>query len=146
MALLFTNTELMTPTACIPRGWLLARGGEIAALGRGDAPDGLDAEAIDGTGLTLLPGFVDVHVHGGAGSEAMDASRDALGTMAHFFAQHGVTAFLATTWTDSRPRIQAALEAIAAARGRMPNGATLLGAHIEGPYINPERPGAQSGN
>ena len=74
----------------------------------------------------------------------MDASADALRTMAQFYAQHGVTSFLATTWTDSRPRIQAALEAIAAAQGRQPNGATLLGAHIEGPYLNPERCGAQS--
>ncbi len=99
---------------------------------------------IDGSGKTLLPGFVDIHVHGGAGAEAMDASPDALRTMAQFYARHGVTAFLATTWTDTRPRIHAALEAIAASVGQQPDGATLIGAHVEGPYISEERPGAQS--
>ncbi len=143
-SLLFTHAQLITPTRHIASGWLLAREHKIAALGEGDAPDSLDAEVIDAAGRTLLPGFIDVHVHGGAGSEAMDATRDALGTMAQFYAQHGVTAFLATTWTDSRARIQSALETIAAAQGRQPNGATLIGAHVEGPYVNPERCGAQS--
>ncbi|MFN8451895.1 MAG: N-acetylglucosamine-6-phosphate deacetylase [Anaerolineae bacterium] len=143
-SLLITNSELMTPTAHISRGWLLARDGKIVALGHGDAPEGVDAEHIEGSGKTLLPGFVDVHVHGGAGSEAMDATPDALRTMAQFYAKHGVTSFLATTWTDSRERVQAALETIAAAQGRQPNGATIVGAHVEGPYLNPERCGAQS--
>lgn len=143
-ALLITQAEILTPTAHITRGWLLVRGHEIAAIGHGDAPDGIDAEIVDAQGKLLLPGFIDIHVHGGAGSEAMDATREALETMARFYAQHGTTAFLATTWTDSRPRIQTALETIAAACGRMPNGATLIGAHIEGPYLNPDRCGAQS--
>ncbi len=134
----------MTPTRPIERGWLLTEAGKIAALGFGAPPDGIDATSIDGSGKTLLPGFVDVHVHGGAGAEAMDASPDALRTMAQFYARHGVTAFLATTWTDTRPRIHAALEAIAASVGQQPDGATLIGAHIEGPYISEERPGAQS--
>ena len=132
------------PTRQIERGWLFVEAGKIAALGDGDAPDGFDAVVIDGGGKTLLPGFVDVHVHGGAGAEAMDASPDALRTMAQFYARHGVTAFLATTWTDTRPRIQAALETIAASVGQMPDGATLIGAHVEGPYISETRPGAQS--
>lgn len=134
----------MTPTAHVPRGWLLARDGVIAALGYGDPPDGIDAERIDGAGKTLLPGFVDIHVHGAAGCEAMDATPEALRAMAQFYAAHGVTSFLATTWTDSRPRVQAALEAIAAAQGQQPDGATLIGAHVEGPYLNPARCGAQS--
>ncbi|MCC6803051.1 MAG: N-acetylglucosamine-6-phosphate deacetylase [Anaerolineae bacterium] len=143
-SILITDAELMTPTAHIPRGWLLVREQAIAALGYGDAPDSIDAERIDGAGKILLPGFVDVHVHGAAGSEAMDATATALRTMAKFYAAHGVTSFLATTWTDSRPHIEAALQTIAAAQGRQPGGATLLGAHVEGPYLNPARCGAQS--
>jgi N-acetylglucosamine-6-phosphate deacetylase len=143
-SLLFTNAELMIPGAQIQRGWLLTQDAQIAALGWGDAPANLDAEKIDAAGKILLPGFIDVHVHGGAGSEAMDGTREALVTMAQFYAQHGVTSFLATTWTEARAVIQRALEAIAAAQGHQPNGATILGAHIEGPYLNPERCGAQS--
>lgn len=143
-SLLFTNAELMTPDAHIHRGWLLTQDAQIAALGWGDAPDTLDAERIDAAGKILLPGFIDLHVHGGAGSEAMDGTREAVMTMAQFYAQHGVTSFLATTWTDAGEVIQKALETIAAVQGQQPSGATILGAHIEGPYLNPERCGAQS--
>jgi N-acetylglucosamine-6-phosphate deacetylase len=143
-SLLFSGAEILTPTARIGRGWLLVSEAQIAALGWGEAPDGIDAQQIDASGKTLLPGFIDVHVHGGADREAMDATPDSLRAMAKFYASHGVTAFLPTTWTDSRPRIQAALECIAEMQGRQPEGATILGAHVEGPYLNPERCGAQS--
>lgn len=143
-SLLFTNAELMTPDAHIPRGWLLTQEGKIAGFGWGDAPENLNAAQIDAAGKILLPGFIDVHVHGGAGSEAMDGTHESLVAMAQFYAQHGVTSFLPTTWTEAGDVIQKALEEIAAAQGQQPNGATILGAHIEGPYLNPERCGAQS--
>ncbi len=132
----------MTPNGVIPHGWLLVREGRIAALGRGDAPAA--DNIVDADGATLLPGFVDVHVHGGANFEAMDATPEALNTMSTFYARHGVTSFLATTWTDSRERIQAALETIASLTDTEMPGAALIGAHIEGPFLNPARCGAQS--
>lgn len=139
---IFVNAKLILPHGVIPRGWLIARDGKIAAFGTGDAP--INDNVIDANGLTLLPGFVDIHVHGGAGHEEMDATPAALRGMSAFYARHGVTAFLATTWTDSRPRIQAALENIAALTGTPLPGAALLGAHIEGPFLNAARCGAQS--
>ena len=142
--LLLRDARIVTPAGVIPRGWLACRDGKIAAFGSGEAPEIEGAQAIDARGLTLLPGFIDIHVHGGAGFEAMDATAEALRCMAQLYARHGVTAFLATTWTDSRERIQAALEAIAGSVGAQPDGATLLGAHVEGPYLNPARCGAQS--
>lgn len=142
-SLLIKNARLVLPAGVINAGGALCRDGKIAALGTGDVPSNA-AEVIDGRGLTLMPGFIDLHVHGGAGCEAMDATRDALQTMARFYASHGVTSFLATTWTDSRERITAALKAIAEAQGQQPDGATLLGAHVEGPFLNPARCGAQN--
>jgi N-acetylglucosamine-6-phosphate deacetylase len=142
--LLITNAQILTPGGLIPDGWLLAESAKIAAIGTGAAPERPDARRIDAGGHTLLPGFIDLHVHGGAGHDTMDASGDGLREMARFYARHGVTAFLATTWTDSRARITRALETIAACQGSQPDGATLLGAHLEGPYVNPERSGAQS--
>jgi len=137
------NMRLVAPSGMIEHGWLSMRGGRIGALGSGDPPP-TNGEVIDGQGHTLLPGFIDVHVHGGAGFEAMDATADAIRGMARFYAQHGVTAFLATTWTDTGPRVTSALDTICELAGAQADGATVLGAHVEGPYLNAERGGAQN--
>lgn len=137
------NVRLVAPSGVISDGWLTMRGGRIGAFGAGD-PQPANGEIIDGQGGWLLPGFIDVHVHGGAGHEAMDATPDAIRSMARFYARHGVTAFLPTTWTDTGPRVSAALDAISEVVGAQPDGATVLGSHVEGPYINAERGGAQN--
>ncbi|MBZ0305810.1 MAG: amidohydrolase family protein, partial [Anaerolineae bacterium] len=140
--MLIKNAQIVTPAGLIPQGWMRVEGQKILQLAAGDSPE--NEAAIDAQGNYLLPGFIDVHVHGGVGYEAMDATPEAIQNMAQFYARHGVTAFLATTWTDTRKRIQAALENIAALAGTQPDGATLLGAHVEGPYLNPEKCGAQN--
>lgn len=126
--------------------WIRCDGGKITAFGHGE-PDAApaDARVIDADGHHLLPGFVDIHVHGCMNTDTMDATPDALQTMARFYAQHGVTSFLATTWTDTEDRITAALHNAKACLGPMPDGATLRGVHLEGPYINPAKGGAQNG-
>ncbi|MBO9308399.1 MAG: N-acetylglucosamine-6-phosphate deacetylase [Chloroflexi bacterium] len=102
-----------------------------------------DAQRIDGAGGYLAPAFIDLHVHGGHGFDTMDATPEALRGMARFLAAHGVANFLATTVTASREAITAALRNIAECIGAQPDGATLLGAHLEGPYINVKARGAQ---
>ncbi|MEJ2706831.1 MAG: N-acetylglucosamine-6-phosphate deacetylase [Anaerolineales bacterium] len=148
-ALLFYNARLFSPLGEWPSGWLLTSGSEIAALGPGAPPD-FPAEAVslklDADGRILLPGFIDLHVHGAVGHEVMDASPQGLQEMARFYASHGVTAFLATTWTATREGILRALEAAAQVIGSIQDGATLLGAHLEGPYLNPDKCGAQDLN
>lgn len=139
--LLITNAHIVGAPA--PRGWLLTEGRAIKVIGHGDVPAFEGVETIDAHGLTLLPGFIDVHVHGAGGYETMDASPDGLRSMARFYAQHGVTSFLAATWTEPRERITAALETVAEMQGPQPDGATIVGAHLEGPYINADRRGAQ---
>jgi N-acetylglucosamine-6-phosphate deacetylase len=76
----------------------------------------------------------------------MDASPSGLAAMARFYASHGVTSFLATTWSANRPAIAKALELVEEMQGRIQDGATLLGVHLEGPYLNPARCGAQDAN
>lgn len=139
--MLIYNAKLLTHDRLIAPGWLLCHGDKIAHYG-GGMPPLVDTMRIDAGGAWLLPGMIDVHVHGAVGVDTMDASTDGLHAMARCYAEHGVTAFLATTWTDSRKRIDAALANIAAAMGNG-NGAALLGAHLEGPYLNPARCGAQ---
>lgn len=140
--LLITNAQLYGPTEVWPRSWLLAESGRIAQMGVGQPPE-FSAPVLDAGGLHLLPGFIDIHVHGGNGHELMDATPDGLQAMARFFAQHGVTSFLPTTWTAPHSAIMRALTLVAELIGPVPGGATILGAHVEGPYLNPEKCGAQ---
>lgn len=145
--LLITGARVAAAEAVWAPGWLAASSGRIVGLGPGDPPEavtgGEGGAAFDATGATLLPGFIDLHVHGGDGAEAMDADVDGLRSMARFHAAHGVTGILPTTWAAPEGRIRDALASIAAAAGPVDGGATILGAHLEGPWINPARTGAQ---
>ena len=91
----------------------------------------------------VLPGFVDLHVHGGAGADVM-AGADAVRQMARFHATHGTTALLATTVTAPRHELLATFRGIGAAMATAdPAAARVLGAHLEGPFISPQALGAQ---
>ena len=130
---------ILTPGGWL-RGTLVIDAGRIVAL-RGDAVDGeawrSSAEPI------LLPGFIDLHVHGGGGADTMQAG-DAIHTIARTHARHGTTSMLATTMTAPRGEIEAALRALASACQTRSNGAArVLGVHLEGPYISPDKLGAQ---
>lgn len=142
--LLIYNVHLVTPDQPPKRGWLLCVGGKIDRIGYGDTPNFADAVQIEGQNLLLLPGFIDIHVHGGNGYEAMDAQPDTLPELSRFYARHGVTAFLATTWTETREHIQTALDYIEEWKSTPLPGAKMLGAHLEGPYLNVEKTGAQN--
>ncbi len=146
-SLLFQNVRLLTPLEVLEQGWLLVENQTITRTGSGTPPriDGLKSEAvIDAGGFTLAPGLIDLHVHGAFGHEVMDASLESIHEIARFLARHGVTAFLAATWTAEHTRIMAALNAVYKAYGRINGGASLLGAYLEGPYLNPNRAGAQA--
>ncbi len=139
---LIKNARVITASEKWERGWLLSREGKIELLGSGKPPDVGQVETIDAGGLTLAPGFIDVHVHGREGYETMDATPEALRAMAKSHAKYGVTSFLPTTWSESRDNTMAVLEAVAEVQGPQPEGATILGVHLEGPYLNVARPGA----
>jgi len=98
-----------------------------------------NAEPIGGV---ILPGFVDVHVHGGAGADFMDATDEAVAAVAEFHARNGTTAMAATTLSGSREDLHAAVRAIARATVR-PRAAEICAIHLEGPYISLHRAGAQ---
>ncbi|WP_052667570.1 N-acetylglucosamine-6-phosphate deacetylase [Nitriliruptor alkaliphilus] len=151
-ALLLSGTRIVTPVGVIDDGWLLADDGVILQLGQGlPEPATLaaargsddDVEHIVAAGGWLVPGFIDVHVHGALGHETMDGEVDGLAAMAAFYASHGVTSFLATTWTASTDDTLHALDGVARALTELDAGARLLGAHMEGPYLSARRCGAQ---
>lgn len=96
------------------------------------------AERVHGL---LTPGFIDVHVHGGDGADFMDAHDEATARILAFHARHGTTALAATTLSAPRGDLQNAVESIA--RASAPDGAEIVAIHLEGPFINPDRAGAQ---
>jgi N-acetylglucosamine-6-phosphate deacetylase len=102
-----------------------------------------DAQVIDAKGGFVAPGFVDLHVHGALGRDAMEGSVEGLAQIAKFHVTGGTTAMTPATITDSREKITAALDAIEQAMGHNFGGAQIIGAHIEGPYLSAQECGAQ---
>jgi N-acetylglucosamine-6-phosphate deacetylase len=98
--------------------------------------------SIDAQGLLVIPGLIDIHVHGANGHDTMDATPEAIHGMARFFAHHGVTSYLPTTVTAASEATRAAIENVA--RTPQPDdGARHMGIHLEGPYLSHEQRGAQ---
>jgi N-acetylglucosamine-6-phosphate deacetylase len=98
------------------------------------------AERVNGI---IVPGFIDVHVHGGDGADFMDAHEDATARILGFHGSRGTTALAATTLSASRSDLHAAVETIAAVSADRPAGAEIVGVHLEGPFINARQAGAQ---
>lgn len=91
----------------------------------------------------VLPGFIDLHVHGGGGHDTMEGGQ-AITQIARLHARHGTTSLLATTMTAPLDEIRVALMALGPAIAQGPAGsARVLGVHLEGPYLNPAKLGAQ---
>lgn len=102
---------------------------------------------IDAKGLYISPGFIDVHIHGSGGKDAMDGEIESIKVISNTIAKRGVTSFLPTTMTMAKERIYKALDVIEQAMNMDLGGAKVLGAHLEGPFINPKYKGATgSGN
>ncbi|WP_322793967.1 N-acetylglucosamine-6-phosphate deacetylase [Bellilinea sp.] len=147
MATLIWNAKIYTPNGILSPGWLTIENRTISRLGSGQPPaTELEQaqEKVDAHQHHLLPGLIDLHIHGAMGFEFMDGDLHAIEEIAQFLVQHGVTAFLATTWAAPQSALLKALDAVGNAYGRIRNGAALLGAYLEGPYMNPNRAGAQA--
>ncbi|GHJ41913.1 N-acetylglucosamine-6-phosphate deacetylase [Streptomyces sp. TS71-3] len=137
-----TGGRLLWPDGRLRRGELVLHGERIeAVLPAGAALDG--AEALDVTGCVVAPGFVDTHVHGGQGANFMSADPALLGRISAYLAAGGVTSCLAGTASLDVTRTADAVAALAALTGRLAGtggdtpGITMLGIHLEGPFLNP---------
>ncbi len=104
-----------------------------------------DLQIIDAGGAYLSAGFIDIHIHGSSGSDVMDATKEALETISESIVQNGTTSFLPTTMTMDLHSIENALDNIQSNASSV-NGANILGAHLEGPFINSLKCGAQDKN
>jgi N-acetylglucosamine-6-phosphate deacetylase len=144
--LYITNATIYSPTQRMERGAVLLDGGRIAAAGPAEhVPCPHDAQVIDADGLLLTPGFIDLQFNGGFGSD-FTADPTTIWPVAAQLPQHGVTAFLPTIITA--PLEKSALGRRVVSEGRPAGycGATPLGLHIEGPFLNPAKKGAHNPN
>lgn len=100
-------------------------------------------EIIDASGNYVSPGFIDLHIHGSGGKDTMDGNIEDLKTISSVIAENGVTGFLPTTMTMSKEKIYKALDVIRLGMEAEAEGAKILGAHMEGPFVNEIYKGAQ---
>ncbi|QHT61430.1 N-acetylglucosamine-6-phosphate deacetylase [Paenibacillus lycopersici] len=141
----WTNATIYTPAGIVEQGTLVVDdAGTIAAIGGPELAADPAIARHDAGGRLLLPGFIDVHIHGGGGCNVMSGTYAELDGVSRFHAAHGTTAFLATTTTAPLAEIEQALRASADAMNQGVTGAGLIGIHLEGPYLSERRRGAQS--
>ena len=140
------NGRIVAPHAVIRGKVLLYDERVIGIVDPGETPEGV--ETLDAKGNYVIPGLVDMHIHGYMGEDASDGSFEGLKTMARGVAKNGVTSFLPTTMTVSYDELRLAFSQIRRAmeesRQDSWDGAAVVGANAEGPFINVSKKGAQA--
>lgn len=138
--MIITNARVVSSDFDLQMLDLRVQDGTITAIGpQGSLAPEQGEVILDLSGKILAPGMVDVHVHGAMGKDTMDASVESLDVISRYLAAHGVTSFLATTMTMAFEQIAQVFELSPEV-----SGADLLGFHMEGPFINATRRGAQN--
>ncbi|HEX8071346.1 MAG TPA: N-acetylglucosamine-6-phosphate deacetylase [Pyrinomonadaceae bacterium] len=145
-ALLLRGARVVGPDAVLDQTRVLVVGERITQLYAADETEGAsDARALDLTGLTLYPGFIDVHIHGAVGVDTMTADAAGLHKVARFLTTQGVTVWLPTFVPgppeDYARAVAAVAQLRAEARAREP-AARAVGVHYEGPFVNRAQCGA----
>ncbi|MGZ4298804.1 MAG: N-acetylglucosamine-6-phosphate deacetylase [Solirubrobacteraceae bacterium] len=134
--------RVVTPSGVAGDGWVHVEGELIVSVGAGQPA--IDAPLVDLEGAWLLPGFVDLHMHGGGG-HSVAASREAMDGAVAFHRRHGTTATLVSLMTAPVDELAEQLTWAAELHRRGPTpGGHVLGSHLEGPFLSPRRSGAQN--
>ena len=144
--LVLLNGTAILPDGQIENAMVVCQGGVITSVGpaRGKLPAG--AEVIDAKGGYISPGYVDIHVHGGAGADFMDGTVEAVRTACQAHARHGTTTLFPTTTTGSPAQIESMLSACAVFRKNrsVNDGAVIAGVHLYGPFFAEDKVGCHS--
>lgn len=135
------NSSLILPDQKLPQSALVIEAGRIVRI-VSDAREFPKGEKLDVAGATILPGFVDVHIHGAIGIDVMAASSEDLIQVSEFLATQGVTSWLPTLVPASDEEYRSAISAIDNASQAAHRGAKIVGVHYEGPFVNSHQCGA----
>ncbi|MGN5883837.1 N-acetylglucosamine-6-phosphate deacetylase [Staphylococcus simulans] len=138
------NGKVYTEKGVLDPGYVKISEGKISEVGQGEYKGNL--EVVDASGRHVLPGFIDIHIHGGYGEDAMDASYDGLKHLSESLLSEGTTSYLATTMTQSKENIDRALTNIVKYKSSQnkEEAAEIAGVHLEGPFISEHKVGAQN--
>ena len=135
------NANIVSADETWERGYIRYDGATIVEVGSMDTYQAGNDQELDVNGALVTPGMIDVHIHGGYNVDTMDADEDRLRYLAHSMFAEGVTSFFATTITQSS---EAITDALRVTRSVIESGDTsLVGIHLEGPFVNVENAGAQ---
>lgn len=142
--LVIYNGTVLTPDHQIMDGIIVVSDSKILEVGkRGRVEEPGNALRIDAGGNYITPGMIDIHVNGAMGADVTKVTPDSFLTMGKFFAGHGVTSFLATAITSRDEVFIEVLKHVRELlRHEQPDGAQVLGVHMEGPYLSPMQSGA----
>ena len=138
--IVLANARVATLRRVLDPGWLVVDGPRIAAVGTGDPPPA-DGEVHDVARQYVLPGFIDLHMHGGGGAQITTDDPDEILTAVAFHRRHGTTRTLASLVTDQLDKMAAAVRTIAAIIHGTPDD-PIAGVHLEGPFLNPSKRGS----
>ncbi|MHA7137695.1 N-acetylglucosamine-6-phosphate deacetylase [Rossellomorea arthrocnemi] len=145
--LLILDGNIYAENTVYEKGYIKIENGMITEMGdRSQLNDSEEYKVISlPHGYSVVPGMIDIHIHGVNGADTMDATREALDTMTGTLPKEGTTSFLATTMTEASDAIEKALAATADYMSNHQRGgqAEILGLHLEGPFINADKAGAQ---
>lgn len=141
--MLFKNAYVFNKDFDLEKADLAVEGSVISAVGEGLEATG---EVFDLSDCMILPGLVDIHIHGCAGFDTCDSTPEAISGIAAHLLEQGVTSFCPTTMTVSKEEIEAALLNIKSSMEAAPKGASILGVNMEGPYISVNKKGGQKGD
>lgn len=145
--LLILNGNIYAEDTIYQNGYIKIVNGKISEIGDRSqlhSEEGYQVISLP-HGYSVVPGMIDIHIHGVNGADTMDATKEALDTMTGTLPKEGTTSFLATTMTEASEAIEKALEAVGDyVSHHQKNGqAEILGIHLEGPFINGDKAGAQ---
>jgi N-acetylglucosamine-6-phosphate deacetylase len=138
------NVNLVLPEQIIHDGIIFFDQQIRKILAWGNLPEAGEIELIDGKDGYLTPGLIDIHIHGSGGSDTMEGTFQAVNNISKSIVKSGVTGFLPTTMTMPMAEIRKALANIDYCRRKEVEGARILGANLEGPFINKQYKGAQA--
>jgi N-acetylglucosamine-6-phosphate deacetylase len=137
-AQLITGGRVATPEGVLDPGWVLVEDGRIGALGAGAPPTRPDATVTDASGSWVIPGFVDIHCHGGGGAAFTSVDQESVRRAVDTHRAHGTTTMLASLVTRPVPEL---VEQVAALSELVREG-LVAGIHLEGPFLSAARCGA----